>query len=150
MSLKSSSLKTKNHSAFKLFYHLVLSVKYRHKCINSEMLDRLEQIFRDLLPKWGCQVVEFGGEEDHIHVLFEAEPTCAPISKMVQNWKSVSARKIRAEFSEYLEPYFWKPYFWNRAYGVISTGGRANIETLLLYIQNQDDPRHLKPPLTSE
>lgn len=30
--------------------------------------------------------------------------------------------------------------------GFLVVGGRANIETLLAYIQNQDDPRHLKSP----
>ena len=57
-------LKTSNHSAYRLFYHLILSVKYRKKCISKEMLDRLEEIFRDLLAKWDCRLVEFGGEAD--------------------------------------------------------------------------------------
>ncbi|WP_366519097.1 transposase [uncultured Thermosynechococcus sp.] len=68
----------------------------------------------------------------------------------MKNLKSVSVRKMRQEFAEQLCPYCWKPYFWNRAYGLITTGGRASIETLLKYIQNQDEPRKLRPPLTSE
>lgn len=68
-------LKTKNHSAYRLFYHLVLSVKYRHKAITDEMLARLHEIFANLLIKWDCQMVKFSGEADHIHVLFEAHPT---------------------------------------------------------------------------
>ncbi|WP_210437060.1 transposase [Oxynema aestuarii] len=61
--------------------------------------------------------------------------------------KSVSARKMRQEFAQQLRPFYWKPYFWNRAYGLMTTVGRANIETLLKYIENQDDPRQLGPPL---
>lgn len=55
-------LKTRNHSAYRLCYHLVLSMKYRHKCLTAEMLDRLEVLFRDLLVKWGGELIEFGGE----------------------------------------------------------------------------------------
>ncbi|NEQ48266.1 MAG: IS200/IS605 family transposase [Leptolyngbya sp. SIOISBB] len=143
------TLKTKNHSAFRLHYHLVLSMKYRHKCLNAEMLDRLEAIFADLLAKWGGELIEFGGEPDHVHLRFEVDPTVR-LSDFVKNLKSVSARKMRQEFAKQLRPFYWKPYFWNRAYGLMTTGGRASIEILLKYIENQDDPRKLRPPLTSE
>ena len=141
-------LKTKNHSAYRLFYHLVLSVKYRHKCLTGEMLLRLKEIFSELLLKWGCNLIEFGGEADHIHVLFESHPTIE-LAKLIKNLKSVSSRKIRTEYQQHLQKYFWKPNFWNRAYAVISVGGRASIETLLKYIENQDEPARLKPPVQS-
>lgn len=112
------------------------------------MLERLEEIFKDLLIKWNSSLVEFGGEADHIHCLFETEPT-VQLASLIKNLKSVSSRKIRREYSKHLKPYYWKPYFWNRAYCVISVGGRANIETLLTYIENQDEPARLKPPLTN-
>ncbi len=144
-----SKLKTQNHSAYRLYYHLVLSTKYRHKCITGEMLKRLEEIFKELLIKWNSSLVEFGGEADHIHCLFESEPT-VELASLIKNLKSVSSRRIRREYSEHLKPYYWKPYFWNRAYCVISVGGRANIETLLQYIENQDEPARLKPTLTTD
>lgn len=87
-------------------------------------------------------MVEFGGEADHVHILFESSPTVR-LSDLVKNLKSVSARHMRKEFAEKLTPYYWKPYFWNNAYALISVGGRANIETLLYYIQNQDTPGKL-------
>ena len=166
MSLKYSKLKTKNHSAYRLYYHLVLSTKYRHKCINREMLERLEEIFKELLIKWNSSLVEFGGEADHIHCLFESEPT-VQLASLIKNLKSVSSRRIRQEYSEHLKPFYCgatpravnaqgnahqdrKPYFWNRAYCVISVGGRANIQTLLRYIENQDSPARLKPTLTTD
>ncbi|NVZ11647.1 IS200/IS605 family transposase [Allochromatium humboldtianum] len=124
----------------------MLSMKYRHKCLTAPMLARLEEILRDLLTQWGCQMVEFGGEADHAHLLFEAPPT-VKLSDLVKNLKSVTARRMRKEFAQELAPYYWKPYFWNRAYALISVGGRANIDTLLRYIENQDDPRKLGLPL---
>jgi len=146
MSMDAATLRTSNHSAFRLYYHLVLSMKYRHQCLTAVMLERLEDLFRDLLIQWGSQLIEFGGEADHVHLLFEASPTVKP-SDLVKNLKSVTARRMRKEFADELAPYYWKPYFWNRAYALISVGGRANIETLLRYIENQDDPRKLGQPL---
>lgn len=141
-----SRLRTSNHSAYRLYYHLVLSMKYRHKCLTGPMLERLEEMLRDLLTRWGGELVEFGGEADHVHLLFEVPPTVKP-SDLVKNLKSVTARRMRKEFEAELAPYYWKPYFWNRAYALISVGGRASIETLLRYIENQDDPRKLGQPL---
>lgn len=149
MQYEFTTLKTKNHSAYRLCYHLVLSMKYRHPCLSADMLERLEAIFNDLLGQWEGELIEFGGEADHVHLLFEVDPTVR-LSDLVKNLKSVSARKMRQEFAQQLQRFYWKPYFWNRAYALISTGGRANIETLLRYIENQDDPRKLRPPLTSE
>lgn len=140
-----SRLKTNNHSAYRLYYHLVLSMKYRHKCLDADMLERLQEIMTDLLGKWNCQMVQFGGEADHVHILFETEPTVR-LSDLVKNLKSVSARHMRKEFARQLAPCYWKPYFWNNAYALISVGGRANIETLLHYIRNQDTPRKISPP----
>jgi len=121
-------------------------MKYRHKCLTGPMLERLEEILRDLLARWGGELVEFGGEADHVHLLFEVPPTVKP-SDLVKNLKSVTVRRMRKEFAAELAPYYWKPYFWNRAYALISVGGRASIETLLRYIENQDDPRKLTQPL---
>ena len=109
------------------------------------MLERMKDVFQDVLQKWGCTLVEFGGEADHIHLLFESDPTVKP-SDLVKNLKSVSARLMRKEYAKHLAPFYWKPYFWNRAYALISVGGRANIETLLKYIENQDKPGQLQQP----
>lgn len=100
-------------------------------------MGRLENIFTDVLEKWGCRMVEFGGEADHCHLLIEGKPAM-DLSRLIGNLKTVSARRMRNEYAEHLKPYFWKPYFWNKAYAVISVGGRTPIETLLKYIQDQD------------
>ena len=140
-----ATLNTLNHSAFRIYFHLVLVMKYRHKCLTAPMLDRMKDVFQGVLQKWGCTMIEFGGEADHIHVLFESDPTVKP-SDLVKNLKSVSARLMRKEYAKHLAPYYWQPYFWNRAYALISVGGRANIETLLKYIENQDKPGQLQQP----
>lgn len=134
----SKALKTKNHAAFRIQYHVIFIIKYRHKCLTAEMLDRMNLIFRDVLRKWDCDLLEFSGESDHVHLLIDGHPSL-DLSRMVGNLKTVSARRIRTEYAEHLAPYFWKPYFWSRSYCVVSAGG-ASLETLKRYIENQDKP----------
>jgi len=40
-------LRTSNHAAYSLHYHIILSIKYRHKCVTEEMLERLRAIFTE-------------------------------------------------------------------------------------------------------
>lgn len=132
-------LQTSNHAAYSLHYHVILTVKYRHKCITREMLERLEEIFSRGCQAWRCELVEFGGEADHVHLLVQAHPSMN-LADFIANLKTVSSRRIRKEFAMHLSAYFWKVRFWNSAYAVVSAGGHASIEQLLSYIQNQDSP----------
>jgi len=120
-------------------YHLVLVTKYRRRCFTGEILSRLEEIFRDQCKKWEVELIEFGGENDHIHLLLSLNPTIQP-SKLINSLKTVSSRLIRKEFSEQLREYYWKPVLWSRAYCLLTAGG-APIEILREYIENQDRPK---------
>jgi putative transposase len=88
---------TKNRSMSDLKAHLVLTSKYRKKVFSGEMLTRMHDIFLALLAQWDCKLIEFNGEEDHIHLLFQYHPDIA-LNKLVNNLKSVSSRKLRQEF----------------------------------------------------
>lgn len=132
-------LQTSSHAAYSLHYHVILTVKYRHKCITGEMLERLQDIFARACAAWRCELVEFGGEADHVHLLVRAHPSMN-LATFIGNLKTVSSRSIRKEFATHLRAYFWKARFWNSAYAVVSAGGHANIEHLLTYIQGQDVP----------
>ena len=71
-------MKSHYHCVFDMKYHLVLVTKYRRKCFTNEILNRLEVIARELCEKWGVQILEFGGEADHIHLLLDMNPTVQP------------------------------------------------------------------------
>ncbi len=120
--------------------HLVLTTKYRRKAINSEMLQRLHVILEDLLVKWDCKLVEFNGESDHVHVLFQYHPDLQ-LSTLVGNIKSTTSRRLRQEFTEHLSHFYTKNVFWNGSYFVASCGG-VTISTLKHYIESQDRPEN--------
>lgn len=118
--------------------HLVLVTKYRKKVIEADVLQRLEEITRSVCEKWGCEVQEFNGEPDHIHLLFSYYPQ-VQLSKLINNLKTVTSRMIRKEFEERLAKVYWKPVFWTNSYFLASCGG-VTIEQLKQYVQNQDSP----------
>lgn len=128
-------LKTLYHCTFNLNYHLVIVTKYRKKCINREMLERLQAIFSELCEKWGGELLEFNGEKDHVHLLVSLNPKTQP-SKFVNNLKTVSSRLIRKEFSEQLNKVFSKPVFWSRSYCILTCGG-APLSVIKQYIEQQ-------------
>lgn len=130
--------KTNRHSCYNLKYHLVVVTKYRRKCINKDVLDRLIEISNNTFDKWNCTILEINGETDHLHILFEAPPQVQP-SKLINNFKTVTSRLIRKEFTEYLAKFYWKPFFWNESYLILSTGG-ATIDIIKQYIENQSTP----------
>ncbi|HEY9800373.1 MAG TPA: IS200/IS605 family transposase [Nostocaceae cyanobacterium] len=129
---------SKGRSVSDLKVHLVLVTKYRRKAFTSLMLSRLNAVMQELLEKWDCKLVEFNGEEDHVHLLFQYHPD-VELSKLVNNLKSVSSRKLRQEFAEHLESFYWKDVFWSGSYFVASCGG-VTVSTLRKYIEAQESP----------
>lgn len=126
---------TRNNAAFDMKYHLVLVTKYRRKALSEAMRDRARAILSDLLQAWRCEMIEFGGEEDHIHMLFAAHPAL-DMSKLVNNLKTVSSRRLRSEFADELRKYYWKPVLWHGAYYIGTVGG-ASLETVKRYVEQQ-------------
>ena len=128
-------LQALHHCVFSLHFHLVLVTKYRRKAITKEILERLDRIFRETLEKWNSELIEFTGEEDHVHLLFQTNPT-VQLSKLVNNLKTVSSRLIRRDFKGHVNRIYRKRVFWHRSYCLISAGG-ATVEVLRKYIEEQ-------------
>lgn len=118
--------------------HLVLTTKYRRKVFTAEMLQRLTEVVGDLCEKWDCKVIEVNGEADHIHILFQYYPQMA-LPKFINNLKSVSSRRLRAEFAERVNKFYWKSVLWNESYFIASCGG-VTVSVLKRYIEQQDSP----------
>ena len=128
-------MKSHYHCVYDLNYHLVLVTKYRKKCLSSDIRTELKDIIERLLQDVQCELIEFNGEEDHIHVLFAAHPV-VQLSKLVCSVKTVTSRLVRKNHVAHFSKYYFKPVLWERAYCLLSTGG-ANIETIRKYIGNQ-------------
>ena len=130
-----NEFKSNRHSIYSLKYHLVVVTKYRKKCINEKILKDLKEIFEKIITGNNGSIIEFNGESDHIHLLFETPPQ-VELAKLINNLKTVSSRLIRKQHGEYLKQYYWENVFWSRSYCILTTGG-ATIEMIEKYIQSQ-------------
>jgi len=131
-----SDLVSSGRSVSDLKAHLVLTTKYRRKVFTAEMLTRLTEVVGDLCEKWDCKLIEANGEADHLHILFQYYPQMA-LPKFINNLKSVSSRRLRAEFTERVNQFYWKSVLWNESYFIASCGG-VTVSVLKRYIEHQD------------
>jgi len=119
--------------------HLVLTTKYRQRVLTGQMIDRLDEILKDLLLKWDSKVVDFNGESDHVHLLFQYTPQ-TELPKFINNIKTVTSRYLRKEFPDRVNQFYYKDVLWNGSYFIASCGG-ITIETLKKYVESQDKPK---------
>lgn len=134
--------KSSSHAVFNIKLHIVLVTKYRRKTLTPELLAYLKEAFTVCLAAWRCQLVEFGGEPDHVHLLIDIHPAL-DISVLINNLKTASARRARNRFAEHLGQFYSKPLFWHRAYYVGSVGG-ATLETVRAYVEAQGTAEHVR------
>ena len=123
----------------------MLVSKYRRKVLISEVRDYLKGVFENILESWRCRLIEFGGEDDHVHLLIEIHPAL-DISQLVNNIKSASSRRVRGQFADHVAKFYGKPYFWHRAYYVGSVGD-VSLATIRKYVEQQGTKElYPKPP----
>ncbi len=91
--------KENQHSVYLLTYHAVFVVKYRRKVIDQEIMGYMRSMTERLMGGYGGSLIEFNGEEDHIHVLFEIPPSACP-SRIVCSLKTQLSKYVRAEYWE--------------------------------------------------
>ena len=119
--------------------HLVLVSKYRKKVFTDEMLTTLEAVMNKNLEKNGCELIEFNGEPDHVHLLFQYLPQ-QQLSKLVNSMKTATSRVLSKQFEAELKQVYWrKKVVWSSSYYVSSCGG-VTIDKLKEYIEEQDRP----------
>ncbi|PIP80596.1 MAG: IS200/IS605 family transposase [Gammaproteobacteria bacterium CG22_combo_CG10-13_8_21_14_all_40_8] len=132
--------KSASNAVYNIQLHIVFVTKYRRKALSPELLDYLRVSFEEILQAWRCELLEFGGESDHVHMLVSIHPAL-DISVLINNLKTASARRARNRFAEHLRQFYWKPLFWHRAYFVCSVGG-ATLETVKAYVERQGTVEH--------
>ena len=89
--------------------------KYRRKTLTPRLRSYLKTAFAQILAAWHCTLLEFGAEEDHVHLLVDIHPAL-DISVLINNLKTASARRVRNRFATHMARFYTKPLFWHRAY----------------------------------
>jgi putative transposase len=84
-------LSSNNHSVFKLHYHLIMCIKYRHEVITDPISKRLKDIFVGISSSYNIILNEWEHNKDHVHCLIEGHPNSS-LSKFINAYKSASSR----------------------------------------------------------
>ena len=135
---KETDLRRGRYVVFNLHVHLVFVTKYRQKVFTKEILDDMQQIFESVCSDFEAQLVEFDGENDHVHLLVNYPPKVS-ISKLVNSLKGVSSRMIRRKNYPSIREKLWGGALWSPSYFAGSCGG-APISIIRQYIEQQNTP----------
>jgi putative transposase len=117
---------------------LVFVTRYRHPVFTAAHPGRTEEIMRDVCRDFECELAEFHGEANHVHLLVRFPPKVA-LSRLVNSLKGVSSRRLRQEFPDLRRHYWRANRLWSGSYFAGSVGG-APITVLRQYIEQQDRP----------
>jgi putative transposase len=133
---------------FKNFVYLVFVTKYRRDVFTPSLLKRLHEIFKETCEQMDVELLEFGGEDDHVHLRLCCPPKLA-ISNLVGKLKGKSSYFLRQEYWSLLKDKLWGEHLWSPSYCVVSCGGTP-LEIVKKYVQEQRapiDPKDIRKSL---
>lgn len=111
-------------------YHMLWSVKYRKKILNSEIEEYLQKLVQQIAEDKGFTVHLFEcGEGDHVHCFVSAPPKLS-ITAIVKYLKGITVRKLFEHFPEI------RNQLWNHSY-YVETIGSVSEENIRRYIEHQ-------------
>ena len=126
------------HCVFLMHVHLVFVTKYRREVFTKEILNDLQVIFAQTCLDFEAELVEFDGEDDHVHLLVNYPPKVA-VSNLVNSLKGVSSRLVRKKNYPSIQKKLWGNALWSPSYFAGSCGG-APIAVIRQYIEQQQTP----------
>ena len=129
-----SEIYKNRHAAFNLHVHLVFITKQRKKVLGKLHHDYFSECASEVCDIFDAELTECSGKADYVHMLIQYPPT-VQLSKLVNNLKSVTSRRMRGKFVDLTEAYD-EPVLWSRSYFASSCGGES-LDIIEQYIQNQ-------------
>ena len=136
---KSTDLRRGRTCVFVMHVHLVFVTKYRRNVFTKQILKELQKVFVEVCADFEAELVEFDGEQDHVHLLINYPPKIA-ISRLVNSLKGVSSRLIRKKKYPSISNALWGQNLWSPSYFASSCGG-APLTIIQKYIQSQATPK---------
>jgi putative transposase len=114
-----------------LHAHLVFVTTYRPGVLTAEHITHLRDVFTKVCGDFGATLVEYNGEDDHVHLLAEYPPKVS-ITALVNSLKGVSARRVRQRYKIRTH----REHLWPPSYSPPPCGG-APLEIIKQYIEQQ-------------
>ena len=138
MSDDSDKIRRGRHCLFLMHAHLVFVTKYRRGVFTKEIIADLRRIFSSVCADFEAELIEFGSEDDHVHLLVNYPPKVA-VSKLVNSLRGISSLLIRKKNYPSIKKKLWGGALWPPSYFAGSCGG-APIAVIRKYIEQQQTP----------
>lgn len=135
---ESNDIRRGRHCVFMMHVHLVFVTKYRRGVFTKKILDDLRPMFEKICNDFKAELIEFDGEDDHVHLLVNYPPKVS-ISKLVNSLKGASSLLIRKKNYPSIKKKLWGNALWSPSYFAASCGG-APITVIRRYIEQQRTP----------
>lgn len=136
--LSSKEWRTGRSCVFQNHIHLVFVTKYRRDVLTNAMLVRLRELFSETCKQFSSELLEFNGEDDHVHLLVSLHPKIS-LSVLIGRLKGKTAYFLRKEFWPDIKTKLWGEHFWSPSYMALSCG-RAPLSIIKDYIEQQRRP----------
>ena len=114
------------------------AAKYRRKVFTARIINELKTIFETVCLQFNAGLIEFDGEEDHVHLLILYPPKLS-IADLVFKLKGTSSVIIRNRNYPSVKSQLWGKALWSPSYFASSCGG-ALISIIRQYIEQQKTP----------
>ncbi len=134
----SNDIRTGRHCVFNIHVHLVFVTKYRRGVFTKVILEDMRSVFETVCHDFEAELVEFDGEDDHVHLLVNYPPKVS-VSTLVNSLKGVSSRLIRKKKYPEIQKKLWGGHLWSPSYFAGSCGG-APLSIIKQYIESQRTP----------
>ena len=112
--------------------------KYKRDGFTKERLDDLRPILASVCTDFESELIEFEGEDDHVHLPVNYPPKVA-VSKLVNSLKGISSLMIRKKNDPNIRKKLWGGALWSPSYFAGSCGG-APISVIRGLIEQQQTP----------
>jgi REP element-mobilizing transposase RayT len=111
--------------------HLVFSTSHRDPKLNPEVREDLFPYFTGILRNIGCQTIQIGGVEDHVHILLNLSRTVT-VADTVKALKGGTSGWIKDRWPRQ------KDFAWQAGYGIFSIG-HSEVQSAVNYIATQQE-----------
>ncbi len=101
-----------SHATYDLKYHIVWITKYRKLVFAGKIGGRTRELIRQVCKTNEVEILTGHVGKDHIHLLVSAPPYLS-VSKLAQDIKGYSSRKLLMEYKE-LKKQYWGNHLWAR------------------------------------
>lgn len=128
-------MKKQTNCHYSLYYHIILTLKYRKKIINQYDSD-IKRLITEISKQSRFDIEKIESDQDHLHILLSARPDISP-SQIIKKIKQKTTYELWQLYPVQLKQDFFKKHtFWTRSY-FISSIGSVSKEAIEKYIQNQ-------------